>query len=337
MAAIDCGTNSTRLLVADRTGTALDRRMRITRLGEGVDVARRLTPGAIERTLAVLGEYREVMDAHGVERARLVATSAARDAANGHEFLEAAASVTGALADVLTGDEEGRLAFAGATAGLEPGPGADVVVDIGGGSTELVLGLEGTLGAISLDIGCVRLAERYLTSDPPTPEQLTETTAAVVAQLDRATRALPGLATLPPGSRLIGLAGTVATLAALEQGLVTYDRDKVHHFELSEAAVDRWASDLAAESAEARLQRPGMDPGRQDVHRGWRRHPSGGDGPVRVLDVPDLGVGHPRRHRREPAGVIRTTAICCSARPTAMESSAAVLEEWRPDDQGTKE
>ena len=265
VAALDCGTNSTRLLIADEDGRTLSRLMRVTRLGEGVDATHVLAPQAIERTVAVLADYRRMMDEHGVDRARLVATSAVRDATNGEEFLEAAGHATGTVAELLSGDEEGRLSFAGATAGMAPQTGDDVVVDIGGGSTELVLRHGDGIGAISLDMGCVRLSERYLLDDPPTRGQLAALTAAVRVELERATIALPGLSDLAPESRLIGLAGTVATVAALEQGLVEYDREMVHHFVLEKEAIDRWASTLANESAAARLSRPGMDPGRQDV------------------------------------------------------------------------
>src|SRR5580692_8396400 len=159
VAAVDCGTNSTRLLVVGASGQVAAREMRITRLGAGVDGARRLQPAAIARTLQVLADYRVIMDAAHVTRARLVATSAVRDAANAEAFLEPASAVVGVPAELLSGIEEGRLSYAGATAELPPVDGQTVVVDIGGGSTEIVTPVEGAIAAVSLDIGCVRLTE----------------------------------------------------------------------------------------------------------------------------------------------------------------------------------
>ncbi|MHB8682066.1 MAG: Ppx/GppA phosphatase family protein, partial [Acidimicrobiales bacterium] len=178
VAALDCGTNSTRLLAVDGDGTVLAREMRITRLGEGVDETGRLSPAAIDRTIGVLAAYRAQMDDLGVERGRLVATSAARDAANATVFLRAAAEATGLEPEILSGDDEGRLSFAGATANLPAGLPSDepvLVVDIGGGSTELVVGRpDAPTGsrAMSLDVGCVRISERFLAGDPPTAPEL---------------------------------------------------------------------------------------------------------------------------------------------------------------------
>jgi exopolyphosphatase/guanosine-5'-triphosphate,3'-diphosphate pyrophosphatase len=264
-AALDCGTNSTRLLVVDQGGEPLARLMEITRLGEGVDAIHRLSPDAIARTLNVLKGYRAVMDELGVARARLVATSAVRDAGNGQEFLDAASEVTGVHAELLSGLAEGELAFRGATSGLEPAAGDDVVVDIGGGSTELVVMSNGQLGAVSLDLGCVRLTERQLKSDPPTPDQLAATRRTIAQELDRAQVSVPALGRLRAPSRLIGLAGTVSTLAALDQHLAHYDRERIHHAHLTRSAVDQWCDTLGAEPARARAERPGMVSGREDV------------------------------------------------------------------------
>jgi exopolyphosphatase/guanosine-5'-triphosphate,3'-diphosphate pyrophosphatase len=266
VAAIDCGTNSTRLLVVDGAGRPLVRQMRITRLGAGVDGERRLASEAIERTLAVLGDYRAEMDRHRVRAGRLVATSAARDAANAAVFLDRAAEVTGLEPELLSGEEEGRLSFAGATARLPAGwsSGAVVVVDIGGGSTELIVGEPGgeVEAAVSLDIGCVRISERYLVDDPPSAGQLADARREVADQLAAARRQLP----VPsPPVRLIGLAGTVSTLAMLEAGLADYDRSQVHHRLLGAEAVERWLARLAAEDSTARLAEAGMVPGREDV------------------------------------------------------------------------
>jgi exopolyphosphatase/guanosine-5'-triphosphate,3'-diphosphate pyrophosphatase len=261
VAALDCGTNSTRLLI---TGPGLPelRLMRITRLGQGVDATKKLDPDAIARTLHVLAEYRGEMDHHHVSRARLVATSAVRDAENGDEFLGAASRVVGFPAELLDGGAEGALAFAGATASLEI-PGADVAtIDIGGGSTELVTGSSG-IRAISLDLGCVRLTERYLHHDPPTRDELHAASRFVRTELDRAAGALPRLS--EPDLTLVGLAGTVSTLGALTHGLTHYDRDKIHHSVLGAADVSEWCDRLAAETAAERGRRPGMAAGREDV------------------------------------------------------------------------
>jgi exopolyphosphatase/guanosine-5'-triphosphate,3'-diphosphate pyrophosphatase len=265
VAAVDCGTNSTRLLVAGADGTTLDRRMQITRLGQGVDATGKLDPDAIARTLSVLTDYRAAMDDHGVQAARMAATSAVRDAANGAEFLEAAAGIVGVPAELLSGDEEGRLAFGGATADLAPVAGDDVVVDIGGGSTELVVGAAGSVQAVSIDMGCVRLTERHFAHDPPTTAELDDAEATVRQGIGQALTAIPRLGRLPPASRLIGLAGTVSTLAMLEQGLDHYDVDRIHHFVLDRPAVAEWRRRLASETAAERGRQPGMDPGRQDV------------------------------------------------------------------------
>jgi exopolyphosphatase/guanosine-5'-triphosphate,3'-diphosphate pyrophosphatase len=263
--AIDCGTNSTRLLIMDRRGVPLTRLMRITRLGRGVDGSRRLDPQAVEDTVGVLAEFRRSLERVGVDRVRMVATSAVRDAANGREFLAEAARVVGAPAELLSGEEEGALAYAGATIDLPAAVGDDVVVDIGGGSTELVLQRHGDLQVVSLDLGCVRLSERYLKSDPPLPGELGAAVDFIDAQLCQAVRTMPRLGSLRPGSRLIGLAGTVSTLAALEQGVGAYSRDRIHHFILFKDGIFRWANRLAAETASARLGLPGMVEGRQDV------------------------------------------------------------------------
>jgi exopolyphosphatase / guanosine-5'-triphosphate,3'-diphosphate pyrophosphatase len=261
VAALDCGTNSTRLLIR-APGRPDVREMRITRLGQGVDATGALDSGAIARTLTVLGTYREQMERHGVGRARLVATSAVRDAANGEEFLRAATEAAGVRAELLDGSAEGALAFAGATAALDARPEDVVIIDIGGGSTELVMG--GTrVEAISLDLGCVRLTERCLRSEPPTPAELADAVRAIHTELDRAANALGGLT--DPGHVLVGVAGTVSTLGALAQGLSHYDRDRIHHFVLELGVVTEWCDRLAALTATARAGFPGIAPGREDV------------------------------------------------------------------------
>ena len=268
VAAIDCGTNSTRLLVVDPGGRTLDRQMRITRLGEGVDATGALGPEAVARTLSVLADYRRRMDDLGVARARLVATSAARDAANAPAFLAAAEETTGAVPELLSGEEEGRLSFLGATAHLPAAFGprdAVLVVDIGGGSTELVVGTPadpGAARAVSVDVGCVRVSERLLLHDPPTAGELDEARRVVARGVEEARVRLP----VPTaGLPAVGLAGTVSTLGALALSVPDYDRDALHHRVLARHEVERWLDVLAAEPAAARMEHPGMVAGRQDV------------------------------------------------------------------------
>jgi exopolyphosphatase/guanosine-5'-triphosphate,3'-diphosphate pyrophosphatase len=266
LAAIDCGTNSTRVLIAEATGerafTILDRRMRITRLGQGVGATGSLAPEAIERTVAVLREYRAAMDEHGVDRVRITATSAARDAANRDEFFAAARAAIGVEPELLSGDEEGRLSFLGATADLDPSRGPFLVVDIGGGSTEFVVGTTEAEGVLSVDVGCVRLTEQTLHHDPPQPEELSNAIAIVDAYLEDVDRELPDAAS---AATFVGLAGTITTVAAVEIGLATYDRDRIHHFALTHAGAEDVFRTLATESRQARIANPGLEPERADV------------------------------------------------------------------------
>src|SRR5438132_2230652 len=191
VAAVDCGTNSTRLLVSDGGRQTVERLMRITRLGQGVDATGAFAPEAVGRTLDVLREFRQVMDRHGVTRVRMTATSAARDAANRDEFFDAAAGVIGVRPDLLTGDEEARLSFRGATAELDAADGPFLVVDIGGGSTEFAVGSSEPEGVLSMDIGCVRLTEKFLHHDPPTPEELSQVISVTRDYLEDVVRELP--------------------------------------------------------------------------------------------------------------------------------------------------
>jgi exopolyphosphatase/guanosine-5'-triphosphate,3'-diphosphate pyrophosphatase len=261
VAAVDCGTNSTRLLVGDGDRT-IERLMTITRLGQGVDATGRLDPAAIARTVDVLRGYREVMDRHGVQQVRMTATSAARDAANRDEFFVAAADAVGVLPELLSGDEEGRLAFAGATFELDPADGPFFVVDIGGGSTEFIVGTDQPQGVVSVDTGCVRITEQFLHHDPPSPEELSQAISVVHAHLDDVARELPGVA---EARRLVGLAGTVSTMAAVEIGLPQYDRDRIHHFVLTRAAAEDVFRTLATERRADRIHNPGLEEARADV------------------------------------------------------------------------
>lgn len=261
-AAIDCGTNSTRLLVSDGGDQPVERLMEITRLGQGVDAAGRLAPEAIARTVDTLGRYRRAMDRHGVERVRISATSAARDAANRDEFFDAAEAIVGARPELLTGPEEAELSFRGATTELDPADGPFLVVDIGGGSSEFAVGSSRCEAALSLDMGCVRLTEKYLHTDPPTPYELSDCLSVVAAHLDDLEREIPQVRSV---RRFVGLAGTVTTVAAVEQGLAAYDRDAIHHFTLTRGATEDVFRTLATETVAQRRENPGMEAQRADV------------------------------------------------------------------------
>jgi len=266
IAAIDLGTNSTRLLVADRrpdgTLDTLDRRNTITRLGQGVGATGRLAPEAIERNLATLEAYRVQMDRLGVDTVRVAATSAARDAANRDGFFDAVEKVVGARPELLTGEEEGRLSFLGATGELDPAQGPFLVVDIGGGSTEFIVGTSEVEGVMSIDVGCVRLTEKYIEHDPPLPEELTACISLTDAYLEDVIREVPGAA---EARTLVGLAGTVTTIAAVEMGLATYDRDRIHHFVLTHEAAEDVFRTLATEARADRIHNPGLEEARADV------------------------------------------------------------------------
>jgi exopolyphosphatase/guanosine-5'-triphosphate,3'-diphosphate pyrophosphatase len=272
VAAVDCGTNSTRLLVAGPDGAPLVRLMRITRLGQGVDGNHRLAADAIGRTVAVLQEYREVMDSHRVGRVRMTATSAARDAANREEFFSAAEAAVGTPPELLVGAEEARLSFVGATAELDPADGPWLVADIGGGSTELAIGpaagARAGAGALvptavrSLDIGCVRLTERFLADDPPGADALAAASAHVESLLAEVSASEPAFSR---PAVLVGLAGTVAALASLDQRLPGYDRARLHHHVLTRSAVDGLLAELTPLDLAGRRRRPGMESERADV------------------------------------------------------------------------
>jgi len=250
VAAVDLGTNSTRLLVADVEDGRISevvRRLRITRLGEGVDRGRRLQEAPMARVYAVLGEYGRELEALGVTRTLLVATSAVRDAGNGADFLGEIERSYGFTARLLSGDEEARLTFRGVTAGRSLDE-ETLVVDIGGGSTELLVGgPEGVGFHVSLDLGCVRMTERFA-----------EDVGAVRAHV-RAV--LPGL----KPRRAIGVAGTVTTIAALDLGLQVYDAERVHGHRISRAGTERELARLASLRLEERERLPGLEPERAPV------------------------------------------------------------------------
>ena len=263
VAAIDCGTNSIRLLIADVVdGRLIDvsRRLEFVRLGEGVDRTGRLAPAAIERTRkALLGYAMEIAEL-GIERVRMCATSASRDAANAADFTAMVRATLGVDPEVISGDEEARLSFAGAVTGLDA-EAPYLVVDIGGGSTEFVVGDREVKHAISMDIGCVRMTERHLHSDPPTAAEVAAAEADITKAVDTALRTVSGHGT----ATLVGLAGSVTTVAALALKLPGYDADRVHHATISYEDVAQVTKDLLGSTVADRLDLPVMHPGRADV------------------------------------------------------------------------
>ena len=262
LAAVDCGTNSTRLLVSNRGTRTIERLMRITRLGQGVDASGVLAAEAVDRTLDVLREFRQVMSTRGVERVRMTATSAARDAANREDFFKAAEEIVGVRPELLSGEEEARLSFLGATSQLDPADGPFLVVDIGGGSTEFAVGTTEPESVLSLDIGCVRLTEKFIHRDPPAPEELSQVVSVVRDYLEDVAREMPAAL---DAKRLVGLAGTVSTVAAVEQGLAEYDTERIHHFVLTHEAAEDVFRTLATENRAARIHNPGLEEARADV------------------------------------------------------------------------
>lgn len=262
VAAVDCGTNSTRLLVSRAGVETLERRTIVTCLGQGVDASGVLDREAIGRTVAVLEDYRRIMDDLGVEAARATATSAARDARNADEFFAAANAALGIRPELLDGDTEGRLGFAGATAGLNAERGPFLVADIGGGSTEFAFGAERCEGVLSADVGCVRLTEQFIDHDPPRPEELHACLSVTEAHLEDVLIAIPDVRRT---ACFIGVSGTVTSAAAVELGLEPYDPDRIHHFELTRAAAEDVFRTLATEDRAQRISNPGLHADRADV------------------------------------------------------------------------
>lgn len=282
VAAIDCGTNSIRLLVAEATAPDsasgagatgelkdLDRRMEIVRLGQGVDRTGRLAPEALERTFAVCREYAAVIKGLGAEHLRFVATSASRDAENREDFVRGVVDILGVEPEVITGDQEAEFSFLGATkelAGRADLARPFLVVDIGGGSTEFVLGDDSVRAARSVDVGCVRMTERHLVhggqiSDPPTDGQIKAIKADIAAALDRAEETVP----LREAATLVGLAGSVTTVSAIAQGLERYESEVLHHSRISLATVREITGRLLSSTHAERAAIPVMHPGRVDV------------------------------------------------------------------------
>lgn len=274
VAAIDCGTNSIRLLVADldpETGVLkdLDRRMQIVRLGQGVDRTGRLAPEALERTFAACREYAAVIEELGAERLRFVATSASRDAENRDDFVRGVVDILGVEPEVITGDQEAEFSFTGATKELTGRSDVEkpyLVVDIGGGSTEFVLGDDTVRAARSVDVGCVRMTERHFVrdgevTDPPTPELIDAVKADIAAALALAEETVP----LGEARTLVGLAGSVTTIAGIALELAEYDSAAIHHARIPLAKVREITDKLVHSTHDERAAIPVMHPGRVDV------------------------------------------------------------------------
>ncbi|KWT58086.1 exopolyphosphatase [Streptomyces albus subsp. albus] len=275
VAAIDCGTNSIRLLVADldpATGELkdLDRRMTIVRLGQGVDRTGRLAPEALERTFAACREYAGIIRELGAEKLRFVATSASRDAENRDDFVRGVRDILGVEPEVITGDQEAEFSFTGATKELTGRTDLAtpyLVVDIGGGSTEFVLGSDAVRAARSVDIGCVRMTERHLVrdgrilADPPGEEQIAAIKADLARALDQAAETVP----LAEARTLVGLAGSVTTVAAIALGLSEYDSAAIHHSRIPLSQVREITHRLLTTTHEERAKIPAIHPGRVDV------------------------------------------------------------------------
>ena len=270
VAAIDCGTNSIRLLVADvdllaGTSVDVDRRMEIVRLGEGVDRSGRLGDEALARTFAACDGYAEVIRATGATTLRFVATSASRDASNRTEFESGVRERLGVLPEVISGSEEAALSFRGATrellAGSSQVASPFLVVDIGGGSTEFAVGTGSPDASTSVDIGCVRMTERHLRDDPPTIVQIEAATHDIDAAIEAAGAVVP----FASARSLVGLAGSVTTVAAIVLGLPAYDSTRIHGSVISADAVRRVSDELLAMTRAQRAALPVMHPGRVDV------------------------------------------------------------------------
>jgi len=270
VAAIDCGTNSIRLLIADRVDHRLrdvHREMRIVRLGEGVDATGRFAAEALARTEAALVDYAVLLREHGVRKLRMVATSATRDAENRDEFFAMTAGVLGdvvpgAIAEVITGSQEAELSFNGAVGELDTAAAPFVVVDLGGGSTEVVFGdARGVQASYSADIGCVRMTERCLHSDPPTAAEVAEARDVVRDRLSEALRVVP----VEQAKTWVGVAGTFTTIAALARGMDTYDPEAIHLSRIGFGAMLAVCDQLIGMTRAQRAALGPMHAGRVDV------------------------------------------------------------------------
>lgn len=271
LAAVDCGTNSIRLLIADVTDAGIreiTRDNKIVRLGKGVDATGELDPQAIERTRVALAEYVDVMEEEGVEVVRMVATAATRDASNRDDFFSMTRALLsrirpGYQAEVITGEEEAQLSFRGAVADLNPDRGPFCVIDLGGGSTEFIVGTHDgeILGSHSAQMGCVRITERIMRSDPPTPTEVEIARDYVAERI----RDVSAIVPISKAKTIVGVAGTFTTISAWVLGLESYDRAAIHLSELNFDALRVITDEIIRESSAQRATNPVVDPGRADV------------------------------------------------------------------------
>lgn len=262
VAAVDCGTNSIRLLIHDTETGEVCRRNTIVRLGQGVDETGQFAPEAIERTRVALADYVDEMQRENVTRVRMVATSATRDASNREDFFAMTRELLGKIqpgaeAEVISGEEEAALSFAGATADIDPARGPFCVIDLGGGSTEFVM--EGH--AISTQMGCVRITERIMRTDPPTAEETAAARDYIADRIAEASKVVP----FAQARTFVGCAGTFTTLSALAQSLDSYDPERIHMSEISFGRIREVTGELRRKTAEERRTNPVVHPGRADV------------------------------------------------------------------------
>lgn len=265
-AAVDCGTNSIRLLIHDTEQGEISRRNTIVRLGQGVDETGQFAPESIGRTRAALSDFVEEMQRAGVTKVRMVATSATRDASNRDDFFAMTRELVGqiqpgAVAEVITGEDEAALSFAGATADLDPNRGPFCVIDLGDGSTEFVMETEDGIRAVSTQMGCVRITPRFMRSDPPTEEETEEARAYIDECIAEAAEVVP----LGEARTIVGCAGTFTTLSALAQNLDRYDPAAIHMSEVSFDRMREVTADLRSKTAAQRCENPVVHPGRADV------------------------------------------------------------------------
>lgn len=266
VAAVDCGTNSIRLLIHDPETGEVCRRNTIVRLGQGVDETGKFASEAIERTRVALADYVDEMQRENVTRVRMVATSATRDASNREDFFAMTRELlgniqSGAVAEVISGEEEAALSFAGATADLDPERGPFCVIDLGGGSTEFVMQTADQLHAVSTQMGCVRITERFMRTDPPTAEETTAARGYINERIAEAAEVVP----FAQARTFVGCAGTFTTLSALAQDLDSYDPKRIHMSEISFDRIREVTEDLRSKTAEERRSNPVVHPGRADV------------------------------------------------------------------------
>ena len=266
VAAVDCGTNSIRLLIHDTETGEVCRRNTIVRLGQGVDETGKFAPDAIERTRVALADYVDEMQRENVTRVRMVATSATRDASNREDFFAMTRELLGKIqpgaeAEVISGEEEAALSFAGATADLDPERGPFCVIDLGGGSTEFVMQTADQLHAVSTQMGCVRITERFMRTDPPTAEETAAARDYINERIVEAGEVVPFAQT----NTFVGCAGTFTTLSALAQNLDSYDPKRIHMSEISFDRIREVTEGLRRKTAEERRTNPVVHPGRADV------------------------------------------------------------------------